>query len=44
MRHELMMTTQTIKEELNKDGKSQKKESNRNLANKKSLYSNTKTQ
>jgi hypothetical protein len=31
------MTTQNIKQELNKDGKPHKKESNRNPINKKSL-------
>jgi hypothetical protein len=40
--NELKVTTQNIKEELNKDGKPQKKESNRNPENKKSLQSNKK--
>jgi hypothetical protein len=35
--YELKMTAQNIKEELNKDGKTQKKESHRNLESKKSL-------
>jgi hypothetical protein len=35
--HELNRTTQIIKEKLNKDGKPQMKESNRNPGNKKSL-------